>query len=100
MTEGADGNLLPPVVGGPNVCRSASASGAATFCCPGWRQRGLTGLCLAPVCSRGCGEGGVGGRCIKPNLCLCAGGRIMPRCQEGDAGEDGVSPDICQASHQ
>jgi hypothetical protein len=34
-------------VRGPNVCRSQARS----FCCPGWVQRGVTGLCIVPVCS-------------------------------------------------
>ncbi len=78
MTDGhgaTDGGDLLPPIGGPNVCRSSTSS----FCCPGWRQRGLTGLCLVPICARGCGDDR--GRCIKPNLCLCDGGKIMPRCQ-------------------
>ena len=61
-------------MGGPNVCRSRSR----TFCCPGWHQRGTTGLCLVPVCSdERCGSNG---RCIKPNLCLCDGGKIASHC--------------------
>lgn len=49
---GPKDSLLPAPIGGPNVCRS---SGSST-CCPGWSQRGLTGLCLVPLCSRGCGN--------------------------------------------
>ena len=65
--------VIPPM-GGPNVCRSRSR----TFCCPGWHQRGTTGLCLVPVCSdERCGSNG---RCIKPNLCLCDGGKIASHC--------------------
>ena len=65
--------VIPPM-GGPNVCRSRSR----TFCCPGWHQRGTTGLCLVPVCSdERCGSNG---RCIKPNLCLCDGGKIATNC--------------------
>ncbi len=93
---GRDGAALPPpAVGGPNVCRSSSTS--SSICCPGWAQRGLTGLCLVPICSRGCGdndqdgdgqeeeEGGIASRCIKPNLCLCRGGRIQPTCHSGSS---------------
>ena len=71
-------DIVVPPIGGPNVCRSRSR----TFCCPGWHQRGSTGLCLVPICtSERCG---LSGRCIKPNLCLCDGGKIASRC--GDAG--------------
>ena len=63
-------------IGGPNVCRSRGR----TFCCPGWAQRGVTGLCLVPLCTSGCGTGG---HCIKPSLCVCDGGKIAPRCNEG-----------------
>ena len=78
-------DMVVPPVGGPNVCRSRSR----TFCCPGWHQRGSTGLCLAPVCtSQRCGSNG---RCIKPNLCLCEGGKIASRCGDGGAIEDGGS---------
>ena len=63
---------LPAPIGGPNVCRSRERSA----CCPGWTQRGLSGLCLLPICS-GCG---MQGRCVKPNLCICDGGTISPRC--------------------
>jgi hypothetical protein len=67
-------DLVLPPIGGPNVCRSRSR----TFCCPGWHQRGATGLCLVPICaSNRCG---LGGRCIKPNLCLCDGGKIANQC--------------------
>ena len=63
-----------PPIGGPNVCRSRSR----TFCCPGWHQRGSTGLCLVPICSSNrCGSSG---RCIKPGLCLCDGGTIATNC--------------------
>ena len=67
-------DMVIPPMGGPNVCRSRSR----TFCCPGWHQRGTTGLCLVPVCSSDrCGSNG---RCIKPNLCLCEGGKIASHC--------------------
>lgn len=70
--------IVPPI-GGPNVCRSRSR----TFCCPGWHQRGSTGLCLVPVCSSNrCGNNG---RCIKPNLCLCEGGKIAAHCGDGSS---------------
>ena len=42
-------------------------------------QRGMTGLCLVPLCSSGCGSGG---HCIKPSLCVCDGGKIAPRYQK------------------
>ncbi len=66
-------DFVAPPIGGPNVCRSR----ARTFCCPGWNQRGTTGLCVEPVC--GSNRCGLGGRCIKPNLCLCEGGTIASR---------------------
>ncbi len=78
--RGPTPSLLPPPIGGPNVCRSSAGD---SFCCPGWAQRGLTGLCLVPVCRAGCGgDSPAKSRCIKPNLCLCEGGKIMPRCQQ------------------
>jgi len=68
-----------PPIGGPNVCRSRSR----TFCCPGWHQRGSTGLCLVPICSSNrCGPTG---RCIKPGLCLCDGGTIATNCGNSNA---------------
>ena len=71
-------DIIVPPIGGPNVCRSRSR----TFCCPGWHQRDSTGLCLVPQCSSNrCGSNG---RCIKPNLCLCEGGKIAAHC--GDSG--------------
>ena len=84
MTDAAaDGAVVAPI-GGPNVCRSPQTG--AAFCCPGWTLRGITGLCLVPVCVGGCGSGS---RCIKPNLCLCRGGRIQPRCRgESGGGEE------------
>ena len=64
-------------IGGPNVCLSSMGSSS---CCPGWTLRGLSGLCLTPLCRQeSCG---LAGRCIKPNLCLCQGGRIAPTCQD------------------
>jgi len=51
----------------------------------------LTGLCLVPICSRGCGGGG---RCIKPNLCLCDGGKIGGRCGGGGGRGGGGAGDI------
>ena len=60
---------------GPNVCRS----GGQSTCCSGWSQRGRSGLCLNPICNEGsCGQRG---RCIKPGLCMCEGGKISPRCR-------------------
>ena len=42
----------------------------------------VSGLCLVPRCSSNrCGSNG---RCIKPNLCLCEGGKIAGHC--GDSG--------------
>lgn len=75
-------DLILPPIGGPNVCRSRSR----TFCCPGWHQRGATGLCLVPVCSSE--RCGVAGRCIKPNLCLCEGGKIATQCGGSGSGND------------
>ncbi|XP_059085513.1 fibrillin-2-like [Tigriopus californicus] len=76
---------LPRPIGGPNVCRSRDSS----FCCPGWVQRGATGLCLIPVCS-GCGNNG---RCFRPNMCICQGGQISPNC-----GQDGVHSEGCEST--
>lgn len=64
------------VLRGPNVCRASGQS----HCCPGWSQRGNTGLCLVPICKLDCGRGG---RCIKPGLCICSTGSILPRCGSG-----------------
>ena len=80
----ASNSGLPAPIGGPNVCRSRQTS----FCCPGWTQRGTTGLCLVPLCDQGCGDTG---HCLKPNICMCDGGRITPKCgagavQSGSAG--------------
>ena len=75
-------DLVIPPIGGPNVCRSR----ARTFCCPGWHQRGSTGLCLVPICSSN--RCGANGRCIKPNLCLCEGGKIATKCGDSKGLED------------
>ena len=72
-------DIIVPPIGGPNVCRSRSR----TFCCPGWHQRDSTGLCLVPLCSSNrCGSNG---RCIKPNLCLCEGGKIAAHCGDSSS---------------
>ena len=64
---------------GPNVCRS----GGQSTCCSGWSQRGRSGLCLNPICNEGsCGQRG---RCIKPGLCMCEGGKISPRCKRANS---------------
>ena len=61
------------------------------FCCPGWSQRGISGLCLVPICTRGCGNSG---KCIKPNLCVCDGGKIGSRCgSSGGSGRGGLTDD-------
>ena len=75
-------DLVIPPIGGPNVCRSR----ARTFCCPGWHQRGSTGLCLVPICSSN--RCGANGRCIKPNLCLCEGGKIATKCGDSKGLEE------------
>lgn len=75
----------PGPIGGPNVCRSRQTS----FCCPGWSVRGNTGLCLAPQCDQGCGSTG---RCLKPNICMCDGGRITPKCGSSEPSEGNASP--------
>ena len=72
--EGGGGGVTP-APGGPNVCRSRSSS----HCCPGWRMKAFTGLCLTPVCTNNCGSGG---KCVKPNICICADGKISPRCSD------------------
>ncbi|XP_065222296.1 fibrillin-2-like [Planococcus citri] len=64
---------VTPTIGGPNVCRSRYKN----YCCPGWRLKPNTGLCVVPVCWRHCGEAG---RCIKPNICLCENGAIGATC--------------------
>ena len=82
-------DMIIPPMGGPNVCRSRSR----TFCCPGWHQRGTTGLCLVPVCSSDrCGSNG---RCIKPNLCLCEGGRIASHCGQNIENEGKLDSAQC-----
>ena len=64
---------------GPNVCRS----GGQSACCSGWSQRGRSGLCLNPICNEGsCGQRG---RCIKPGLCMCEGGKISPKCRNANS---------------
>ena len=61
------------------------------FFCPGWSQRGISGLCLVPICTRGCGNSG---KCIKPNLCVCDGGKIGSRCgSSGGSGRGGLTDD-------
>lgn len=91
LTEGAQSGGPPGLaapIGGPNVCRSQESS----HCCPGWTQRGLTGLCLVPLCRDGrCGPEG---RCVKPNLCICAGGRIMPRCHQAQGGSSSTTTTV------
>ena len=84
-------DMIVPPIGGPNVCRSRSR----TFCCPGWHQRGSTGLCLVPVCSNE--RCGLNGRCIKPNLCLCEGGKIAAHCGDQNSQDIGgkVILDFC-----
>ncbi|XP_050520393.1 fibrillin-2-like isoform X2 [Daktulosphaira vitifoliae] len=67
-------HLVP--VGGPNVCRSRFRN----YCCPGWTLKQATGLCIVPICNRPCN----GGRCIKPNMCLCDEGSIRPACLPDD----------------
>ncbi|XP_025412034.1 fibrillin-2-like isoform X2 [Sipha flava] len=63
-------------VGGPNVCRSRFRN----YCCPGWTLKHATGLCIVPVCNRPCN----GGRCIKPNMCLCDEGSVRSACLPDD----------------
>ena len=72
------------------LCRiNINRSRESTFCCPGWTQRGLSGLCLIAVCgNNNCGPRG---RCIKPNICLCEGGRVGPKCTDNDRGSVTVS---------
>ncbi|XP_063590187.1 loricrin-like [Penaeus indicus] len=72
-SNGFSGFNRSPPPGGPNVCGSRHR----TFCCPGWSQKPGNNLCIIPVCVRNCGRGG---RCVRPNLCMCIGGNISPVC--------------------
>ena len=86
----ADTEDLAPVAGGPNVCRSRSRS----HCCPGWKVKGFTGLCLTPVCNNDCGQNG---KCVKPNICICQDGKISSRCSEDGSkvGPEGGCSSTC-----
>ncbi len=90
---GGEGGLLPAPIGGPNVCRSR---GRGRACCPGWTQKGTTGLCLEPICA-GCGADG---RCIKPNVCLCDGGtRVSPGgCGKGPRSQQNSTAAACETT--
>ena len=79
FSKPSGGSVSP---GGPNVCRSRSRS----HCCPGWKVKGFTGLCLTPVCNDNCGKNG---KCVKPNICICEDGKISPRCSEEGLSETG-----------
>ncbi len=46
--------VTPLWVGGPNVCKSRGRS----QCCPGWKVKPPTGLCLTPICKNECGPSG------------------------------------------
>ncbi|XP_076053545.1 fibrillin-2-like, partial [Oratosquilla oratoria] len=79
---GYDRGLGPAIPGGPNVCGSRHRS----FCCPGWTMKPGNNLCIIPICTRECGGTG---RCVRPNLCMCDGGMISPRCGSGSYGFNG-----------
>ncbi|XP_069194609.1 fibrillin-1-like [Procambarus clarkii] len=67
----------------PNVCGSRHRP----FCCPGWQQKTGNNLCIIPICSRDCGSGG---RCVRPNLCMCLGGLISSVCGGRGGGRNGI----------
>ncbi len=83
------GDVTPPR-GGPNVCWSNSLS----FCCPGWSQRGFSGLCLTPLCPGDCSSG----RCVKPGVCLCPKGRMAPTCLSTDGNRNSSSSSGCSST--
>ncbi|KAL5019750.1 hypothetical protein ScPMuIL_002642 [Solemya velum] len=62
---------------GPNVCRGLSRGVEGADCCPGWKPRGVAGLCVTAVCKNGC-EAGI---CVAPNVCRCPNGILQNRCQ-------------------
>ncbi|XP_069079864.1 von Willebrand factor C and EGF domain-containing protein isoform X2 [Pleurodeles waltl] len=64
---------------GPHMCHSAV--GAGIGCCPGWAPSPITGLCVIPLCSFGCGSGS----CIAPNVCSCRGGQQSISCPDDGA---------------
>lgn len=68
----------PKTFVGPNVCRTRNS----THCCPGWKSRPNSLLCIVPICRIDCGGPD---RCRGPNLCECPDGTRGPSCRPESA---------------
>ncbi|XP_071115970.1 fibrillin-2-like [Haliotis cracherodii] len=60
---------------GRNTCPGPSRH--KRRCCPGWSQPNSSRRCIVPICISSCGPGG---RCMRPNVCLCQNRQIGPSC--------------------